>query len=178
MRRTSLASLVTVVAAVMVAACGDRAPTPMSPLVSSTASLDRGNPPPPPVAGNAFMDFDIFSSEDASEAGTCGAEGNNVSVKFSYVFNKPENNAVLHLGLDGKGTDATVHQTDKKLDAHGTLTGTDFSFKIKDAVAGSIIDAETRFPFIVTFNLTGTLTNEFGTCNANAVVTVQLQSID
>jgi hypothetical protein len=175
MLHASFARVVTLAALVAVAGCSDVA-APTSRLAPGNASLGLGDPPPPPVSGDAFLEFSIAPAIDGSdeESTTCSAAAA-TSVKFQYFLNTQRTNAFLHIRVDGQGLDASVHQTNNKLTAKGTLTGPGFTFAITNALSGDIIESEVNFPSAVNFQVTGKLTVGTTTCAANANVSVQLQ---
>lgn len=162
--------LITLAAVTVAAGCGDVASVPTSSLHPTTALLS-GDPPPPPVGARGFADFDAFEG-DASDM-ACSA---NASFNFSYQYflNGPGKNSFLHIQID-QGPQVDIHQTDKKIDAHGTITGAGFTFDIQNVVGGSIQDPEERVPFQVSLQLTGKLTTETGTCIANATLNATLR---
>jgi hypothetical protein len=165
--------IVPVVVAAFAVGCGERAINPTSPLSPRAASLDLGNPPPPPVAGDGRADLDVFQGDD-SQAASCSGH-TTFTFAWDYFVNKQGNNAFLHIRIDGQGLDVSVHQTDKKVDAHGDITAPGFDFSINDVISGGIIDQETHVPGRVVLNLVGTFTDEEGnTCTANATLTASL----
>ena len=167
MHRVTLA----VAAAVLLAACGDRAADPTSPLRPTTAVRDLGTPPPPPVAGEGRADFEAFPSEDSETS--CSV---NTTFNFSYEYfrNANDNNAFLHIRSGGPGLDVAIHQTAKKVDAKGNITGDGFTFAINNVLSGDLTDPEEHVPNSVTFQLTGKLTTGDATCNANATLFLDL----
>ena len=163
-----------IVIAAFAAACGDRAILPTSPLHTGAASHDLGNPPPPPVGGDGRAELDVGSDEDGSLATACSAH-ESFDFAYEYFVNKALNNAFVHIHIDNQGLDAAIHQTHKKIDAHGTLTGPGFVFTITDALGGNIFNGEGGgVPNSVTVNLTGQLTTGETTCTANATLTLEL----
>jgi len=158
------------------ASCGDQSVLPVSSLAPTSALKDReGDPPPPPVAGDADAFLSVYSFDGGdfqSTADPCEASSS-FQFAYKYLLNKPENSAFLHLRSD-RGMDVSAHQTDKKLDVKGTLSGSDFTFQITETLEGDIIAPETRVPSTVSFLLVGKLTTEAGTCTANATLTVYL----
>jgi len=163
------------------ASCSDQSVLPVSTIAPTQALKDReGDPPPPPVAGDGFADFSAFlgDAEALQSADVCSAS-DSFQLAFEYLLNKPGNNAFLHLRVDGRALDVSAHQTDKKLDVKGTITGPGFTFDIQQTLGGSIINGETRVPSTVSFQLVGKLTKTSGfTCTANANLTVHLSSSD
>ena len=161
----------TVAAAVLLTACADRAADPTAPLRPTTASRDLGTPPPPPVAGEGRADFEAFPSSDSELACSASSEFN---FSYEYLANNPGNNAYLHVRFNGHGLDIAIHQTNQKIDAKGDVTIDDFSFLIKNVLSGNIIDPAHDVPTSVTLHLTGKLTTDGGTCNANAALVLNL----
>jgi hypothetical protein len=162
-------------AAAIVAACSDVPSAPAS-LRPGPAHLSReGDPPPPPVSGDGSADFDAFVGDNSETA--CTAHD---SFNFSYQYLKNSNtNTYLHITVEGRGLDVAVHETENKLTAKGTLNGPGFTFKIDDAVGGTLSDKVSRVPPRVTIQLTGTLTTSEGeTCTASAVLRAQLVDVD
>ena len=165
-----------IVVAAFAAGCGERAALPSSPLSPGAASRQAGTPPPPPISGDGFADLDVFRDDGSSDEATeCSAH---VSFPFSYEYfvNNPGKNAFLHIHLDGHGLDVAIHQTNKKLDVKGDLTGTGFTFSVADALGGEITDPEHPVLTHVTLQLTGTLTHAGTSCTANATLTASLVS--
>jgi|SRR6185436_4528172 len=167
--------MVTVAAAALFAACSDVSTAPTKALHPGVASLDRsGDPPPPPVAADGSAEFSAFFGDD--DGTTCNA---NTTFNFSYQYlqNKNDNNAFLHIRVDGQGLDVSIHQTKNKLTANGTVTGAGFTFDINDAVSGNIMTEGSGAPSTVTVNLTGKLQTNEGTCFANATLTAHLVDV-
>jgi hypothetical protein len=169
--------IVPVVVAAFAVGCGERAFTPTSPLSPSAASLDLGNPPPPPVAGDGRADLDVFSGDNSSATSCQGHTS--FTFAWDYFVNGPGNNAFLHIRIDGQGLDVAIHQTDKKVDAHGDITAPGFDFSINNVISGGIIDPETHVPNRIVLNLVGTFTDEEGNvCTANATLHASLDGKD
>ena len=164
--------IVPAVVAALAVGCGERAFTPTSPLTPGAASLDLGNPPPPPVAGDGRADLDVFSGDNS--ATSCQGH-TSFTFAWDYFVNAPGNNAFLHIRIDGQGLDVSIHQTNKKVDAHGDITAPGFDFSINDVISGGIIDQESHVPGRVVLNLVGTFTDgEGNTCTANATLNASL----
>ena len=165
--------MITLAAVTVVAGCGDVASVPTSSLRPTVARLD-GDPPPPPVGARGFADFDA-SEGDASDM-ACSAHAS-FNFSYQYFLNKPGNNSFLHIQID-QGPNVDIHQTNKKIDAHGTITGAGFTFDIQNVVGGSIQDPEEHVPFRVSLQLTGKLTTETATCIASATLDANLRNSD
>lgn len=155
------------------ASCGDQSVLPTSSLAPSSASYDRGDPPPPPVSGDGLAD--LFPAFDASE-GACSISDASIPFSYKYFVNKPGNNAKLDMHITGPGRagDVSAHETNKKIDVNGTLSGVGYSFAIKEALGGSLKGIETRVATTVTLQLVGQLTTELGTCTAQLNLTAHL----
>jgi hypothetical protein len=173
--------------AVFVAGCAD---SPAAPTLARPTgpSFDAGDPPPPPITGEGFAEFDASRSDAGgfSFAGTVSDIGDfppgpcrasrGFGINYSYFINKNNTNAVLHIDPDDASHHVTLHQTAKKLDGSGQIVGPDFVFKISDVVAGGIIGPEERLPGAVFVSLRGTLTLADGTsCQADAQLGVFLR---
>ena len=172
--RRFIAPVVAPVVLMLAVGCSDRTTEPAASLVAPGSALHSfGTPPPPPVSGDGFADIDVFGATDGSEPNSCGAQGS-FTFSYEYFVNKPGNNAFLHIHADGEGLDLQIHQTDKKIDAKGTITGSGFSFNVKDGLSGSIENSHLTLPSTVTVQLTGTLDTGHGTCTANATLTASL----
>src|SRR5262249_52436119 len=133
--------VLTLAAVTVAAGCGDVSTVPTSSL-HPTVALLSGDPPPPPVGARGFADFDAFF-DDASDV-ACSAH---VTFNFSYQYflNAPGNNSFLHIQTD-LGDKVDIHQTNKKIDANGSITGPGFTFNIQNVVGGTIRDPEERVP--------------------------------
>jgi hypothetical protein len=158
-------------AAALLGACADQTVAPpVSSIQPTTAVRGLGNPPPP-VARDGFAEFDAFLGDNSEN--TCSAH-DSFSFSYEYLVNKPGNNAFLHIRVDGRGLDVAIHQTNKKVDAKGTIVGPGFSFDIGNVVGGAIINEEQHVPSNVSLQLTGKLTTETGVCTVNATLNAQL----
>ena len=166
MRRLYLPMIV----AAFVAGCGERAATPTSLLSPGAAAHDFGTPPPPPIAGDGTGELDVFDSGDGSST-TCSGDFP-ITFSYEYFVNNPGHNSFLHLHINGQ--DVTVHQTDKKIDIHGSITGTGFTFNITDILGGSITNGDGTLPHGVSLPLSGILTTGDGTCQGNATFNANL----
>ncbi len=161
------------VVAAFAVGCGERSLTPTSPLSPGAASLAFGNPPPPPVSGGGRADLDVFDGE-SSLAASCDAH-TTFTFSWDYFVNKPGNNAFLHITIDGHGHDVSIHQTNKKIDVKGDISGAGFTFSISDAISGGIMDSESHVPSNILLQLTGQLkTDDGATCTANATLHASL----
>jgi hypothetical protein len=170
--------IIPLAAAALVAACYDAPSTPSASLLTprSPAALD-GIPPPPPASGEGFGDFTAFEAADASQS-DCSVH-DTFTFAYEYFDSGTDNNAYLHIRVDGNGLDVAVHETTKKITANGTLTRPDFTFRINDVVDGTIFNKEPGVPDRVSLSLTGQLTLTDGTtCVANATLTAQLTKVD
>jgi len=164
---------VTIIAAALVAACSDRAAAPTSPIrPGDAASFVAGNPPPPPVVGDGSADLTISGTDDS--ALDCSASASFLFA-YEYFLSKTGNNSWVHLSLNGPGLDVAIHETQKKIDARGDLSGAGFTFSITDALSGHIINPDQRVPDHIVVQLTGTLTTDQGSCTGNATFTATLQ---
>ena len=154
------------------ASCGDQSLLPTSSLAPSSALRDVGDPPPPPVAddGFAFLSPAFDDSEDACSV------SDSFAFSYRYFVNKTAHNAHLQMDITEPGHDGEVsaHQTDRKIDARGTLSGPGYTFVIKETLGGSLMGSETRLVSTAFFQLVGDLTTEAGTCTANLNLTAQL----
>jgi len=162
-------------AAALISACADQPLAPSRSMQPTSAERALGNPPPPPVARSGFGEFDAFLEDNSEMA--CAAH-NSFTFTYEYLVNKPVTNAFLHIHVDGEKSNVTVHQTEKKIDANGTLVGPGFTFDIDKVIAGSIIGVEEHIPASAYLQLTGKLTTETGTCTANATLALQLTNSD
>ena len=173
MRRLLPTLAITLLAA---ASCSDQSVLPTSSLAPSGALKDVGDPPPPPVAGDgfAFLSPALDDSEDACSI------SDSFSFSYKYFVNKPAHNAHLQMDITAPGHDGEVsgHETDKKIDAKGTLSGPGYTFVIKQTLGGSLMGSETRLVSTAFFQLVGELTTEAGKCTANLNLTAQLTSED
>jgi hypothetical protein len=168
---------VPIVIAAFAAGCGERAIMPTSPLTPGVAAHDAGTPPPPPISGAGDAELDVFSAGDASSATDCSGSFS-FPFSFDYFVNNNGNNAFLHLRADGQGLDASIHETDTKIDGHGNLSGVGFNFSIIAVLAGTITNEHGTLPGTVTLQLTGQFTNGGTTCTANATLTANLGHSD
>ena len=164
-------------AAALAAACYDAPSTPTASLLTprSPASLD-GIPPPPPVSGEGFGDFTATDATDNSET-SCPTVHDNFTFAYDYLENSPDQNAYLHIRVDGNGLDIAVHETDKKITAKGTLTRPTFSFQINDVLDGTIFNKAEGAPQSVTLSLAGVLTVDGQSCAATATFIARLSDI-
>ncbi|MFI5229642.1 MAG: hypothetical protein ACHQWU_11270 [Gemmatimonadales bacterium] len=166
-----------IAAAFLMAACSDVSAVPSSPLGAQGPAFELGNPPPPPLSGGVSLSFDAGDSFDASIAadvvgdvppGPCRAS-ELLNFTYDFLVNPPGNNAFLHLRGGDDAHLVTIHQTDSKLDAHGTIVGDGFTFDISDATDGSIVDIGHHGERLVSVSLSGTLTTSDGaSCQASA----------
>jgi hypothetical protein len=178
---TAIASI-----ALFAVACSDSATgVPSSLRPTGSASAEAGNPPPPPFTGDGRGDL-TFDDEGSSFAAvaraTASATGRSLSqcdpppadvqlaFTFSYLVNQPGSNGFLHLNPDDESRQITIHQTDKKLDAHGTIAGPGFTFTITDATGGDgIFGSESRTSDVFEVDVTGVVTFADGSkCTASA----------
>jgi len=185
--------------AVLLAACSDSVTAPKSVHPTDASFALKGNPPPPPVVSEGFVDGDITPDAGLVAANGFAIRKNDVSgancttgahidfpIQYSYFANKEDLNAILRFGPIGDQHQVTIHQTfnqdltSKKIDAHGTLDGPDFQFNIDDATAGAIInpDQEGRVPFAANVEVTGTLVTQTGSCHASGRLNVFLRGND
>ena len=165
--------IVPIVVAAFAVGCGERAVMPTSPLTPGAASQKAGTPPPPPISGDGFADLDVFASDD-SNGQDCSASGS-FTFSYQYLVNNPGKNAVLHIYLDGPGVDVAIHQTTKKIDTSGDMSGTGFTFTIKNTLGGEISNAYHPILANINLQLSGTLTLSDGTtCAANATLAATL----
>jgi hypothetical protein len=154
---TRFSSVVAIVSvAVFAAACADGTTAIPSSSLRPTGHISAaGNPPPPPLTGRGDGELlpDDFSDEFSSAASvgattngsgksalpSCTLPGTvDLDYAFDYLINKQDNNAFVHLDPDNQ-KQITIHQHGDKLDAHGTIVGTGFTFAIGDVTDGSII---------------------------------------
>jgi hypothetical protein len=169
--------IIPLAAAALVAACYDAPSTPTASLQTPGPARLDAIPPPPPASGEGFGDFTAFEATDASET-TCSVH-DTFTFAYEYFDSGTDNNAYLHIRVDGNGLDVAVHETTKKITANGTLTRPGFTFQINDVVDGTIFNKEPGVPDRVSLSLTGQLTLTDGTtCVANATLTAQLTKVD
>jgi hypothetical protein len=166
-------------------ACSESATgVPASLRPTETASAEAGNPPPPPFQGEGRGDL-VFEESEVSFASVASATANaagsslsecgflpavQLAFKFSYLVNQPGSNGFLHLNPEDEARHITIHQTGKKLDAHGVIVGSGFTFMITDATGGDgIFGSESRTSSFFSVDLAGIATLANGTkCRATA----------
>ena len=167
--------LIPLAAAALVAACSDAPSTPARSLLTPRPALLDGLPPPPTVSGDGFADF---SASPATDAETDCSVQDTFAFAYEYFNNLTDQNAFLHIRVDGNGLDVAVHETTKKITANGTLTRPTFTFRIDDVLDGTIFNKASGVPDRVVLNLTGVLTVNGETCVANATLTARLTGVD
>src|SRR3954452_18563019 len=125
--------------AVLLAACSDSVTAPKSVHPTDASFALKGNPPPPPVVSDGFVDADIVPDELLAAANGFAIRKNDVGgtscaaparadfpIQYSYFANKEDLNAILRFGPVDDPHQVTIHQTfdqnltTKKIDAHGT----------------------------------------------------------
>jgi hypothetical protein len=173
-------------AGVALSACSDRASLPTSPVHPTGPSYDLfGDPPPPPIgSSDGFADFstESFDLSSASvrkqvsvvDTPPCEAA---TSFHFAYMYfvNKPDNNAFLHINPDDPSKNVEIHQTDKKIDAHGVIVGPGFTYTITGAIGGAIVNPDEHVPGAVNVQLTGVLHTDVGaSCQTTANLAASL----
>ncbi|MGI8498631.1 MAG: hypothetical protein ACR2OG_13725 [Gemmatimonadaceae bacterium] len=164
--------------ALLVAACTEPATAPAT-LGVSAPSLDLGTAPPPRLTGGGSATLVVGTvnqlslvSATATGAASVACQGQtSFGFTYDYLINPVNNNAFLHLKLDGVPREVTLHQTLTRSDAHGSIGGDGFIFDITDALSLNLIDSHTRTVTHFSALLTGTLTHADGTtCQASAVL--------
>jgi len=157
------------------ASCGDQSLLPTSSIAPSSALRDVGDPPPPPVAGDGFA----FLSPAFDDSEAACSISDSFSFSYKYFVNKTAHNAHLQMDITEAGHDGDVsaHETDKKIDAKGTLSGPGYTFVIKQTLGGSLMGSETRLVSTAFLQLVGELTTEAGTCTANLNLQANLTNI-
>jgi hypothetical protein len=163
--------IVPILVAAFAVGCGERAALPSSPLSPGAASHDIGTPPPPPISGDGRADLDVFAGDNSST--DCSASVS-FPFAFEYFVNNPGKNAFLHMHVDGQGLDVAVHQTNKKIDTKGDLSGPGFTFSIQNTLGGEITSSAHPVLNTIVLQLSGTLTQDGHTCTANATLTASL----
>ncbi|MGI8498698.1 MAG: hypothetical protein ACR2OG_14060 [Gemmatimonadaceae bacterium] len=134
--------------AVLVAGCADPATSPTS-LRPSGPSFDAGTAPPPRVSGGGSATLTVtptdaagLTVQGAAPTGNlppgpaCMAHTLTFQFTSEYFENKPNTNQRLTI-RQADGSQVTIHEKPNgMIDAHGTIMGSDFTFKITDAPAG------------------------------------------
>lgn len=127
--------------AVILVGCNEPTTMPVQPY-ASRPELDLGTPPPPPISGDGDATLDLGLSAQSTMLGaaatSCSA-ATNFAFTDSYFMNDPANDQWVHINPLDAGRNVSIHQSQNKIDAVGSIVAPDFTFRITKTNGGRLI---------------------------------------